>query len=1442
MRLKLLITTNVDGDVFELVLKKSKYRIGRRFDNDLRIKETYISAYHSEIRLDSEGNYTLVDCGSSNGTFLNGIRVEEPTTISPGDYIKFGILKVKVAEHTDTMPKVVALSERGSVGKKKSTPREAIASFSTSEQSSGNTGPVEKSGATGLVKTSGTTGPLSGSTDNTQLISLQQKVSQLEQARDQAREEAAELRHSASKLKKELENESKIRAELAREIDSKTRLVSTVTAKVEKLGAKLDSKERKGSENDQKKLKELNERIALLETELKVEKDKASTMPLKIEGYTSAINKADLEIENLKKLSEERKTAEEKALAEAESLKKALSEEKSSAAVLSKDLKAEAAKITELEKQLKQTESAKAAEAKESAAKLTAKLTALQATLDTERDDFQSKLSALEKDLKEAQTGSKSAAKEQSTLSKKLSALEASLEKESATSKELSSELSEKESLLKAATADLKKAEKELSSKGDSVSALEARESKIESELKTLKEELAAKDSKIADLESGVKSTSEELHSKLKENDTVLAKIKEELESANEELSARTKVLSEKESLLATVTADLDKAEKKLSSTGDSLSTLEARESKIESELKALKEEISAKDSKIAELESGAKSTSEELSAKLKENETALEKIRKELDSANEKLTAKASALSEKDSKLENTSVELDELRSELKSAQKTISDLTDREEAAEQSGEELRKKLEKTEKDLCRNAEMISKLESELEEAAIEKKKAVILQKEVDEKTRLFEGEISKVADLEAQLESKEDELRGVQASIEGKVDAEVAKLGKELKELRSENSKLSGNLEDTAKQLSDTESEKESLLGKLEKESAAAVAAAALVSSLQSEKDNFESAKVEEEKELRVKAEKRITELEAILRKEENAVKVEQSKATRLESTLEEKVDEIKVLKSNLSEVKSENASLTRNIETSEADHSKLALENMENRRKIEDDSKLIASLKDQVSSEQARVAEEESQRIDELKTEIEGLHQLLDQERSVSCDLAFSLDLTRAGMSEVLRRAWHERDEQKAILQLEENIKLSEVEKSLGEAIAGREELSAEKHRLEDRMTKKEEKLEKLLERIDDLESELEDSRKGQEEILRKLDITREGMSSVLHNTRNQVSDTRTSFVLEKKSREEAENLIAKKKEEIAELIENQAKRESAFERELEKWKLRLEDARSERSEHEKNSEELKTLQEAIETSAAKKLEMEAEVEKLSKGMAEFRIQHDQLKIEKEKILADRNEMKSGLGVARSELNMVQKRCRETLSQEERLTQSIQAAEKRVEALKHLEGQLENAVERKRQENGLSRKDVFSENHRNQVVGPVNGNEEILCRKLINKLDLIDDLSAKFDKKWRYPKVAEQLQILKGSFLELLKEFSVNQFNLEPGTVLSLEERKRIKLVPTHEVNPRKAYYLNGKNGTGTGGGGKSQVVETLRPGYIYRNGTKDVIIRKAEVIVG
>src|SRR5438045_2352558 len=62
--------------------------IGRREDCDLRIPLGEVSRKHCRILRDGD-SLKLEDLGSSNGTFLNGQRVQE-ALLSPGDTIQVG--------------------------------------------------------------------------------------------------------------------------------------------------------------------------------------------------------------------------------------------------------------------------------------------------------------------------------------------------------------------------------------------------------------------------------------------------------------------------------------------------------------------------------------------------------------------------------------------------------------------------------------------------------------------------------------------------------------------------------------------------------------------------------------------------------------------------------------------------------------------------------------------------------------------------------------------------------------------------------------------------------------------------------------------------------------------------------------------------------------------------------------------------------------------------------------------------------------------------------------------------------------------------------------------------------------------------------------------------------------------------------------------------------
>lgn len=65
-------------------------KIGRTGDCAIRLDDDYVSTLHAQIRADNAGGWFIEDRGSTNGTYVNGQMVTQPTTITMADTVRVG--------------------------------------------------------------------------------------------------------------------------------------------------------------------------------------------------------------------------------------------------------------------------------------------------------------------------------------------------------------------------------------------------------------------------------------------------------------------------------------------------------------------------------------------------------------------------------------------------------------------------------------------------------------------------------------------------------------------------------------------------------------------------------------------------------------------------------------------------------------------------------------------------------------------------------------------------------------------------------------------------------------------------------------------------------------------------------------------------------------------------------------------------------------------------------------------------------------------------------------------------------------------------------------------------------------------------------------------------------------------------------------------------------
>ena len=84
-----------EGGPRVLSLDESSITIGRGDAVTINLDDIYASDEHAAI-LPEDGVWHIRDLGSTNGTFLNGARVTQPTPLSAGDQVRLGKTRIEV--------------------------------------------------------------------------------------------------------------------------------------------------------------------------------------------------------------------------------------------------------------------------------------------------------------------------------------------------------------------------------------------------------------------------------------------------------------------------------------------------------------------------------------------------------------------------------------------------------------------------------------------------------------------------------------------------------------------------------------------------------------------------------------------------------------------------------------------------------------------------------------------------------------------------------------------------------------------------------------------------------------------------------------------------------------------------------------------------------------------------------------------------------------------------------------------------------------------------------------------------------------------------------------------------------------------------------------------------------------------------------------------------
>ena len=645
-----------DGNEFVFDILEERLSIGRDAKNDIVIDNSYISGFHAEMTKHVDGGYELIDLKSSNGTFVNGQRIER-SRIKGGDKIRFGQLDSRFRERAPKGTAPSAEVKPGSGGKRlepktdgRSGNTDSIPARDAPANDTGDTGPILPTWQP-IARTETGNSPkalsaVSLPTQRAEAIDPTHKKQS-----DELQEELAKLRIERDLLRTENEKESQRRDEF------------------HALGKELEARQTEATVAEDN-LAKLKADLAHIQTEIEtltIKRRESANLDSQLESNRTELSKvqADINIatsglQALHRDAEKAQKDRQKSAAQLEELKSQLQKSEAHAQELTAELK----NFTELSQKLGQLHA--------DAASSDATLKALEALISSKKDE----LSKIEISLKaaqqtvqttqsEAHNGVAELTTQKQQLEQQVTALRAQL---TDGEKNLASIQTKHATIELALTAILAKQESAVST----FASLNSQTESIQKSHQVAIAETQSLELSLTELRAGIAAAkAEQIH--LSTNANALNQQLQSKKNELHQLEFQIKLLTTQEAETKARVANITVTEAQVSKTSQELQNLEAQKTELEASL-------SKQQNQFNELLEQSKLTSGELETKSKDLDEAIKiksRALQSLESELVQLQTKSADLTQKLDDLAGADAKLGNANETLKVVESHKAELT---------------------------------------------------------------------------------------------------------------------------------------------------------------------------------------------------------------------------------------------------------------------------------------------------------------------------------------------------------------------------------------------------------------------------------------------------------------------------------------------------------------------------------------------------------------------------------------------------------------------------------------------------------------------------------------------------------------------------------------------------------------------------------------------